>query len=464
VRARAPASPTPTTAQTLNPFGDPGSPAGTGTTAPTGEGGALRAQDLLSPGDPTTLDGSVIRIDPNTGAALPDNPLYAIGNDANAQRIVAEGLRNPYRFTVRPGTNELWIGDVGWSTWEEINRLSSPTGSTYTNFGWPAYEGSAPQPGYQALNLNLLQPLYQNPSLVTTPYYAYNHATQVDPGMDPTANGSSITGLAFYAGGSNYPAGTNGALYFADFSRKWIWVMYVGSNGLPNPADRASVLKATGPVDLEVGPGGDLYSVGYDDGAIHRVQYFRTDHPPVAVATASPASGNSPLTVNLDATGSADPDAGDVLTYSWDLNGDGVFGDSTAAKPSYVFAAGGTHVVGLLRPIVGDDPRADIGELLACPLDQQLDPPFGHRLVDLPVHDGAAVAVQQRGQVVEGPADVQVRDVHVPVLVGLDGVLEAGALARRRAVELLQPAGLLEHPVDAGGADGHHVSVEHHER
>src|SRR5262249_36489974 len=33
---------------------------------PTNEGGALRAQDLRTGGDPVTLDGGIIRIDPST--------------------------------------------------------------------------------------------------------------------------------------------------------------------------------------------------------------------------------------------------------------------------------------------------------------------------------------------------------------------------------------------------------------
>src|SRR5262249_13280249 len=153
--------------QTGNPFNDP-----------VNEGGALRAQDLRSSGDPTTLDGSIIRIDPNTGLAMPDNPL--IGNsDVNARRIIAEGFRNPFRITFRPGTSELWVGDVGWNDWEEINRIVSPNDATVENFGWPAYEGNGPQPGYQAANLPLLAPLYANPALVTSPYYTYNHGAQV---------------------------------------------------------------------------------------------------------------------------------------------------------------------------------------------------------------------------------------------------------------------------------------------
>lgn len=52
----------------------------------------------------------------------------------NAQRIVAYGLRNPFRITTRPGTGEIWLGDVGWNTWEEINRIADPT-ARVTNFG-----------------------------------------------------------------------------------------------------------------------------------------------------------------------------------------------------------------------------------------------------------------------------------------------------------------------------------------
>ena len=147
-------SPTP-----KNPCGDP--PAGVGgtMTPPTAEGGALRSQSVRRPsGEPVLLNGSVLRIDPATGDALPTNPLFA-QPDANARRIVAYGFRNPFRFTVRPLTNELWIGDVGMNDWEEINRQPSPT-SAALNFGWPCYEGNLPQPGYQATGLNLCSSLY----------------------------------------------------------------------------------------------------------------------------------------------------------------------------------------------------------------------------------------------------------------------------------------------------------------
>ena len=97
----------------VNPCGDPPNGAGGSTTPPTAEGGALRSQDLRTTADPTGLNGAILRVNPDTGAAMPDNP-NAASADANARRIIAHGLRNPFRFAMRPGTNDLYIGDVGW--------------------------------------------------------------------------------------------------------------------------------------------------------------------------------------------------------------------------------------------------------------------------------------------------------------------------------------------------------------
>ena len=99
----------------LNPLGDP--PVGIGgvKNPPTAEGGATRAQSLRRVSGPAVLNGTLIRVDPFTGAGLFDNPLFA-NADPNAGRIVGYGFRNPFRFTFRPGTSEIWIGDVGGAT------------------------------------------------------------------------------------------------------------------------------------------------------------------------------------------------------------------------------------------------------------------------------------------------------------------------------------------------------------
>ena len=116
----------------VNPCGDP---PGGAMSPPGAEGGSLRSQDLQTPNDPVNLDGTLIRINPSTGQGAATNPLASSG-DPNARRIVAYGMRNPFRFTIRPGTNDVWIGDVGLNTWEEIDRLPNPTTQPVTNFGW----------------------------------------------------------------------------------------------------------------------------------------------------------------------------------------------------------------------------------------------------------------------------------------------------------------------------------------
>ena len=328
----------------LNPCGDP--PGGVGATLspPTAEGGALRSQDRRTPADPTSLDGTILRVDPATGQALPTNPL-ASNQDPNARRIVAHGLRNPFRMTIRPGTSEVWSGDVGWGTWEEVNRVSDPTGSPVENFGWPCYEGNARQTGYDSANLNICENLYSaGAGAINTPHYTYNHSAKVVPGETCPTGSSSAAGLAFYQGGS-YPSTYDDALFFSDYSRDCIWVMEKGSTGLPDPTKlRTFVAGAANPVDLEIGSGGELYYADFDGGTIRRIEYTRG---PTARASASTTSGPAPLAVNFDGTSSSDPDPGDTLSYAWDLDGDGQYDDSTAPSPTYTYNSEGTYNVQL---------------------------------------------------------------------------------------------------------------------
>ena len=125
--------------------------------------------------------------------------------------------------------------------------------------------------------------------------------------------------------------------------------MLPGTNGLPDPSRLQSFVgvDATGgaaghPVDLKIGPGGDLFYVDMDDGTVHRITYAAANQPPTAVITANPTNGPVPLTVSFNGTGSSDPE-GKPLSYSWDLNGDGTFGDATASTASYTYTTAGVY-------------------------------------------------------------------------------------------------------------------------
>jgi glucose/arabinose dehydrogenase/PKD repeat protein len=317
---------------------------------PAGQGGALRSQDVRTAADPTGLDGTILRLDPMTGAAAPGNP--AIGSpDPNTQRIVAYGLRNPYRFALRPGTGELWLGDVGWNTWEEVNRL--PDVTTVRNLGWPCFEGTGRQGGYDGANLDLCESLYTAGGQ-TAPHYAYQHSGQVVSGEACPTGGSSVSGAAFYpAAGGDYPAQYRGAYFFADYTRDCIWAMLPSTaGGVPDAGNRLTfVSAAANPVDLAIGPGGELY---YADagGTVRRIRYFAGNQPPNAVLQANPTTGEAPLTVNFDARQSSDPDEADagLLKYEWDFTDDGTV-DARTATATHTYPSDGGPFTARLRVI-----------------------------------------------------------------------------------------------------------------
>lgn len=335
----------------VNPCGDPSPPTDVGVpqTLPNAAGGALRAQDVRTPGDPTSFDGAILRVDPDTGEALPNNPLYG-GAVSDDDRIVAFGLRNPYRFTVRPGTNELWIGDVGWNDSEEINRIVDPVDGVVENFGWPCYEGNARQPGYDGLNVPLCETLYTTPNqgtspvlALTAPYLAWNHAQNIVPG-DGCLNGtqSASIGGAFYTG-SAYPEQYANAFFFADYARRCIFAMKADANGIPDPTTiERFANEAYGTIGVEAGPNGDLFRVSITLGEVTRITY----NGPTANIVATPESGGAPLTVAFDGSTSIAQVPGG-LVYAWDLDGDGQFDDSTAVAPGWVYATPGSVVVRL---------------------------------------------------------------------------------------------------------------------
>ena len=109
-----------------------------------------------SEGDPngngqslSTMLGKMLRISPRPSAhhaygIPPDNPF--VGRPGARPEIWAYGLRNPWRYSFDRLTGDLWIGDVGQDSWEEVDvQASSSAGGR--NYGWNRMEGTHPYAG-----------------------------------------------------------------------------------------------------------------------------------------------------------------------------------------------------------------------------------------------------------------------------------------------------------------------------
>jgi glucose/arabinose dehydrogenase len=140
----------------------------------------------------------------------PLGKLLAIDVDAAEPHVetVAYGLRNPWRFSFDRETGDLWIGDVGQSAFEEVDRLPSDQVGELVNFGWDVFEGRAP---YEDKEPN-------------------GRGRLVDPvavyGRD---EGLSVTGGYVYRG--NRVRAAVGRYFFGDYGSGRVWSLDADSPG-----------------------------------------------------------------------------------------------------------------------------------------------------------------------------------------------------------------------------------------
>lgn len=96
-----------------------------------------------NPQDLTALGGKVLRIDPATGQAPPDNP-FAASSDPQTRLIYTLGHRNVQGIAVQPGTGDLYAAEHGPDVDDEVNLLEPGANYGWNPVGSGIYDESVP--------------------------------------------------------------------------------------------------------------------------------------------------------------------------------------------------------------------------------------------------------------------------------------------------------------------------------
>ena len=176
------------------------------------------------------LFASILRIDVTAGAPYtvpPDNPF--VGTAGARPEVWSYGLRNPWRFNFDPLTGDLYIGDVGEGTWEELN-FATPAGGAGkgVNYGWSVMEG------------NHCTRSQCDQTGLTLPVLEYSHS-----------EGCSITGGYVYRGAA-LPS-LQGNYFYSDYCAGWVRSVRMEGGLAVAPTDWPALK-----------PGGQVTSFGED--------------------------------------------------------------------------------------------------------------------------------------------------------------------------------------------------------
>jgi glucose/arabinose dehydrogenase len=185
--------------------------------------------------DTNTRHGKVLRLDPSDppGSARytvpPDNP-YAGGG--GHPLVWSWGLRNPWRASFDDLTGDLWLGDVGELSWEEVDHMPGPDSGKDVDFGWDLCEGEHPEDGSAA-------DCGEPPNTTQRPVLEYSSGTG--------SGQCAVTGGRVYRGTEQ--TSLVGYYFFGDYCSGDIWAVpesFDDPDGSTLPAPLATSLNVVG--------------------------------------------------------------------------------------------------------------------------------------------------------------------------------------------------------------------------
>ncbi|MFO0966226.1 MAG: PQQ-dependent sugar dehydrogenase [Gemmataceae bacterium] len=235
----------------------------------TGDGAGPNPPDGLTTGqDNSDLLSCILRIDvdhPDKGepGGVSSRRNYSIPSDnpfvktpGNRPEIWAYGFRNPWRMSFDRKTGRLWVGDVGWESWEMIYCVKKGG-----NYGWSIMEG--PQP--------VRPETKRGPTPILPPALALPHSES-----------ASITGGYVYHGKLN--PDLKGLYLFGDWVTRKVWGAKLDGDKIVSFEELAATKERV--VAFGLDHDRELYYVNHDEaGSIHKlvpneaVKAYRKDFP-----------------------------------------------------------------------------------------------------------------------------------------------------------------------------------------
>jgi glucose/arabinose dehydrogenase len=196
-----------------------------------------------------SLRGKLLRIDVDRrdgarGYGVPDDNPF-VGVPGARGEIWAMGLRNPWRFSIDPASQHIYIGDVGFDTTEEIDVI--PAGDGGLNFGWAVLEGAT----------ECIDPADCDTTGLEPPTHAYTHASGCAVIAGPVYRGCAMPGH-------------HGKFFYGDFCQGWVrsLIYSAGEVGFvtAHPGLQVNNLSAFGVDAL-----GEVYLLDFDLGTVDQV-------------------------------------------------------------------------------------------------------------------------------------------------------------------------------------------------
>lgn len=351
------------------------------------------------------LKGKILRIRPQPDGTytIPEGNLFAPGTPKTRPEIYVMGCRNPYRIAVNKKTGSVYWGDNGPDAGTESER--GPRGydefnqaKEAGNYGWPYFvgdnyayahwdfetktAGSKFDPltpiNNSPNNTGLAELPPAQPAMIWYPYAPSEEFPELGQGGRSAMVGDFFHYNKASKAETGFPQYYDNSLFVFDWMRNWVMAIRFDEN--ENLKGIEPFMATNGdfrrPIDLAFDKDGIMYMLEYgsvygldnEDARLVKIDYNRGNRPPEAIASVldsvgeenlhrtvfltselrtlplkSEVVGPAPLRVLFTSRGSGDPDSDDIVSYKWQLEGEGV--TSTDPHPAHTYSKPGVYYV-----------------------------------------------------------------------------------------------------------------------